>query len=373
MKISSLIFTAVLIPYTIFSSCKNESSSITTPDIIFTSTTILVAEDAPGAVVKLPVYLSEASDKIVTVDFATSDSTAIAGQDYVAVQSGKLTFNPGEKSKSISISILHNTDLKQDVYFRVVITNPVNASLNKTDMTIRVVNIDYATLVWSDEFTDTYLNTSCWNYELGNNNGWGNNEKEVYTNNADNVHLDSGYLHITVLNPSVNSYTSGRITTLGKKEFTYGRVEIRAKLPQGQGIWPALWMLGSNISIVGWPKCGEIDIMELLGQQPDKVYGTLHWDNSGHKSMGSNMTLSGGSFSNNFHIFTLIWTPNNFKWMIDNTQYFELTRTAISSFPFDLPEFFIFNVAVGGNWPGSPDGTTTFPQHLIVNYIKIYQ
>jgi beta-glucanase (GH16 family) len=132
-------------------------------------------------------------------------------------------------------------------------------------------------------------------------------------------------------------------------------------------------MLGGNISVVSWPECGEIDIMEYLGHETNKVYGTVHWEDIGHKYLGSNTVLTPGNFHEDFHIFTLTWTPNRFSWSVDNQQYFELLRSTIPLFPFDLPEFFICNVAVGGNWPGPPDETTTFPQHMIVDYIRVYQ
>jgi len=367
----SLILTAI--PMLTLISCNKGSASSQNPDFTFSSSVYPVAEDITGSSVDLPVFLSGASDEIVTLEYSTLDSTAVEGENYVAVSSGKLTFNPGETAKSINITILHDTTNKQDVYFKVALSNPVNAVLKKSSMTVKVLNVDYTTLAWSDEFTGTDLNTSWWNYEQGNNNGWGNNELEVYTNKIENVHLDTGYLHITALSPSNGSYTSGRLTTQGKKEFTYGKITIRAKLPVGQGIWPALWMLGGNISSVSWPKCGEIDIMEYLGHQSNKVYGTLHWDENGHKYLGGNMTLSTGTFSSDFHLFTLVWTPSRFTWLVDNQEYYELDRLAVSNFPFDLPEFFIFNVAVGGNWPGPPNETTVFPQHMIVDYIRVYQ
>jgi hypothetical protein len=345
--------------------CKKESTS-EKPFIQLTANSS-TAEDVSGGSVRLLVYLSDTYDETVTVNYSTSDSTAVAGTNYTAVSSGTVSFKPGERSAAFNVPILHDTAGKEDVYFKVKFSNPVNAKLQASSMEVKILNIDYANPVWSDEFDESVLNTSWWNYEQGNN------ELEVYTNSEANVHLDSGYLHISALSPSVNSYTSGRITTLGKKEFTYGRIEIRAKLPYGQGIWPALWMLGSNISTVSWPKCGEIDIMEYLGHQTSIVYGTLHWDEGGHKYRGGNTALSSGTFSNSFHIFTLIWTPNSIKWLLDNQQYYALDRSDVSYFPFDLPQFFIFNVAVGGNWPGNPDNTTVFPQHMIVDYIRVYQ
>jgi len=369
MKNRLKFFLIVIIQLLIMNSCKKESI---TPDITFTSSVFTVVEDISSASIKITVRLSGTSDEIITIDYSTDDSTALAGKDYVAIASGKLTFQPGETSGSIKINILPDTAQKQDVYFRVVLSNPVNVLMNETNITVKIINVDYATLVWSDEFSAASLNTAVWNYELGAG-GWGNNELETYTNSIDNVHLDSGYLHITVLNPSGSYYTSGRLTTQGKKDFTCGKIRIRAKLPQGQGLWPALWMLGANFSTAGWPKCGEIDIMELLGNAPSVVYGALHWDDNGHTSRSNSYTLSGSSFSNAFHTFTFIWTPNNFKWLVDDKMFFNLSRSEVNTFPFNLPQFFIFNVAVGGNWPGSPDQTTVFPQHMIVDYIRIYQ
>ena len=304
--------------------------------------------------------------------YKTIDSTSIAGRDYVAVTAGKLILKAGETSKEIKINIIQDTSKKEDVYFSVVLSNPVNAILTSAHTTVKIANVDYAKLVWNDEFNSGPLNTGIWNYEVGAT-GWGNNELENYTSSVENVHLDSGYLHISALNPSGTSFTSGRITTKGKKEFTYARVEIRAKLPEGKGLWPALWMLGANFSSAGWPKCGEIDIMELIGSYPSVVHGAVHWDSNGHLSMTNEYSLQAGKFSSGFHKFSLIWTPNTLKWFVDKQQFFYQGRSGISAFPFDLPQFFIFNVAVGGNWPGSPDGTTVFPQHMIIDYIRVYQ
>jgi hypothetical protein len=371
LKYKFLLSSIVILLSLLLISCKKDGQSFT-PGIKVSKTPFTVIEDAPAASVSLAVNLSGPSDKEVSVNFITADSTAVAGKDYVAVTAGKLTFLAGETTKTITINILQDSAQKADVYFKVVLSNPVNAKLDSRYAKVKIINVDYGTLVWSDEFTTGPLNTAVWNYEQGAG-GWGNNELENYTNSINNVHIDSGYLHITALNPSGASYTSGRITTKAKKEFTYGRFEIRARLPEGKGIWPALWMLGGNISSVGWPKCGEIDIMELLGDTPSKVYGSLHWDSNGHLSRSNQFSLQGGKFSSGFHKFTLVWTPNTLSWYVDNQRFLIIFRSEISAFPFDLPEFFIFNVAVGGNWPGSPDGTTLFPQHMIIDYVRAYQ
>lgn len=371
MKYFIALFMFMALQPILNSSCKKEGSSVI-PEIKINNTLVQIAEDVPNGTSNIAISLSEVSDRIISIDYISADSTAVAGMDYVALTSGKLTFKPGEKSKSINVNILPNSDKKVDSYFKIVLSNPVNITIPVTKIVVKILNVDYANLVWSDEFNNAALNTEVWNYELGGG-GWGNNELETYTNSINNVHLDTGYLHITALNPSPNSYTSGRLTTKGKKEFTYFRVDIRAKMPEGQGIWPALWALGGNISTVNWPKCGEIDIMEYLGHTPSKVYGTLHWDSNGHQQNGSSFTLPSGKFSTDFHIFSLIWTPNQFKWLVDNQEYYFVPRGSVSAFPFDLPEFFIFNVAVGGNWPGSPDANTKFPQNMIVDYIRVYQ
>jgi predicted small secreted protein len=372
MKSSTLLIALLVLQAISFISCNKDEGPGEPPDVIINVTPFSISEDAPGLYITVPVYLSATYGDVVTVDYSTQDSTAVAGRNYEAA-SGTLTFNPGETLKPIMVNIMHDTAGKQDLYFKIKLSNPVNTLLTLSNIRVKIVNIDYATLVWSDEFGTSPLNSNWWNYEEGNNNGWGNNELEVYTRDPENVHIDSGYLHITALNPWEGHYTSGRITTQNKKVFTYGKMEIRARLPEGQGIWPALWMLGNNFAEVSWPRCGEIDIMEYLGHETNKVYGTLHWDDIGHKYLGSNTTLPTGSFHADFHLFTLIWTQNSIKWMVDSQQYFELTRDVVGKFPFDLPQFFIFNVAVGGNWPGPPDETTVFPQHMIVDYIRVYQ
>ena len=357
----------------LFSCKKDEDLLPFKPSSIYYNNVVTVAEDDPSLTATIKVNLSKKSDSTVVVTYSTEDSTAQDGIDYTGTANASLTFNPGETTKSINIKIKANASEKRDLVFFVNMEGATNSVFEPGKVRVKIVNTDFENLVWSDEFTDAILNTADWNYELGNNNGWGNNEKEVYSNSLNNVFLEGGYLNIKAIKEADNSYTSGRLTTKGKREFTFGRVEILAKLPEGKGIWPALWMLGANISTVSWPKCGEIDIMELLGHEPNKTYGTLHWDESGHKMQGSNYTLPTGSFSSDFHLFTFTWTPSRMVWHVDNYKYYEVYKTSLPNFPFDLPEFFIFNVAVGGNWPGNPDESTVFPQSMVVDYIRVYQ
>ncbi|MBT6744962.1 MAG: glycoside hydrolase family 16 protein [Flavobacteriales bacterium] len=233
------------------------------------------------------------------------------------------------------------------------------------------------TLVWSDEFEGTAL-SSDWTYDLGTGDwGWGNNELQYYRQN--NAVVDQGLLVITAKEEIVNSnnYTSARIKTQGLKSFQYGRVDVRAKLPKGKGIWPALWMLGDNISSASWPNCGEIDIMEMIGggvSNEKTIYGTLHWDDNGsHASYGGNNSLNSGIFADEFHVFSIIWNSSSIEFLRDDIQYHiaDITPTQLSEFHQNF--FLIFNVAVGGNWPGNPDGTTDFPQSMYVDYIRVFQ
>jgi hypothetical protein len=237
--------------------------------------------------------------------------------------------------------------------------------------------VGYA-LIWQDEFNGINLNESDWNYEI-NGNGGGNNELQYYR--KENTSVSDGFLIIEAKKESFSgkSYTSSRLTTQNKFDFKFGRVDIRATLPKGQGIWPALWMLGSNFPSVGWPKCGEIDIMELIGGtgNDNTVYGTIHWDNNGTNActceQNNDYSLTTGIFADEFHVFSIIWDANSIHWFVDDIPFKTVDISQPDFREFQNIFFFIFNVAVGGNWPGSPDSSTLFPQKMIVDYIRVFQ
>ena len=234
-------------------------------------------------------------------------------------------------------------------------------------------------MVWSDEFEGTNLNEKFWNYEIGNNNGWGNNELQYYK--KENTSVKDGYLIVEAKNESAGNqiYTSSRLTTQNKYNFKYGRVDIRAALPKGQGIWPALWMLGKNITTVSWPKCGEIDIMEMVGGNSgvgsDKTtYGTAHWDNNGTRALyGGNTKLTSGIFNDEFHVFSIVWDAQKIVWYLDDKQFHVIDTTPAGLSEFQEEYFLLVNLAIGGDWPGKPDGTTVLPQYLVVDYIRVFQ
>ena len=232
-------------------------------------------------------------------------------------------------------------------------------------------------LIWSDEFNGNIVNTSYWTFETGTGyGGWGNNEWQYYK--QENAWLDNGSLIIEARkeNYSGSDYTSARIITKEKESFKYGRIDIRAILPEGQGIWPALWMLGDNISSAGWPKCGEIDIMEMIGgnNRENTTHGTLHWDNNGeHIYEGESYSLTSGIFADKFHVFSIIWDETSISWLVDEIQFYEHDITPDHMSEFHQKFFLIFNVAVGGNWPGYPNETTIFPQQMKVDYVRVFQ
>jgi beta-glucanase (GH16 family) len=243
-------------------------------------------------------------------------------------------------------------------------------------------------IVWSDEFNqpdNSLPDPTKWGYDTGGG-GWGNNELETYT--TTNARILGGQLVIEAdqsISGGKTNYTSARIKTEGKWSWAYGRMEARIKIPRGQGIWPAFWMLGTNIDAgVGWPTCGEIDIMENIGKTSDQGtdHGTIHGpqggnDYNGGQGVGNSYTLPGGAaLADAFHIYAMEWTPNQIKWFLDSTQFFTATPASLPSgatWVFTQPQFFILNVAVGGNWPGNPDATTVFPQQMIVDYVRVYQ
>ena len=238
-------------------------------------------------------------------------------------------------------------------------------------------------LVWEDNFTGPAgqsPDATKWTYDIGigpGNDGWGNQELQYYTDRPENVALDgAGNLAITARSESYagRAFTSARINTKGIFSQAYGRFEARIKMPWGPGIWPAFWMLGDNIDEVSWPQCGEIDIMEYLGHEPKTTHGTLHYNNSGHRYQGDSYNLPGAqNFNDNFHIFSLVWSEYGLKWYVDYNLFFELTDDEVAFEAFRLLQFFIMNVAVGGNWPGYPDETTVFPQTMQVDYVRVFK
>lgn len=232
-------------------------------------------------------------------------------------------------------------------------------------------------LVWADEFSGPNIDQTKWSFQTGAS-GWGNNELQNYTDRIDNATINSGHLNIIARAETYMgaNYTSARMRSIFKGDWTYGRIEGRMKLPEGQGIWPAFWLLPSENVYGIWPFSGEIDIMELLGHEPNKTYGTIHTQGSGGPySSGANYTLPSGTFSDSFHDHVIEWEPTAIRWYVDGTLISTKTPADLSPYfwPFNQDFHIILNTAVGGNWPGAPDATTSFPQTMEVDYVRVYQ
>ena len=236
-------------------------------------------------------------------------------------------------------------------------------------------------LVWADEFdgpAGSAPDPAKWTYDLGHGqSGWGNNELEEYTKSPENVALDGeGHLVIHALKDSTGRYTSARLKTQGLFEVRHGRIEARMKLPYGQGIWPAFWMLGADIGTAGWPRCGEIDIMENIGKEPSIVHATVHGPGySGAQGIGAPATMANGArVADDFHVFGVEWTENDLEFFMDGTRYHKVTPASLpagAAWVYEHPFFILINLAVGGNWPGNPDATTVFPQSLVVDWVRV--
>ncbi|MEJ0089859.1 MAG: family 16 glycosylhydrolase [Limisphaerales bacterium] len=237
-------------------------------------------------------------------------------------------------------------------------------------------------LYWSDEFDGNSINANNWTFDIGNGSGgWGNNELEYYTSRPENVYVSDGLLHIVARQESYGgrNYTSAKLKTSGLFSKKYGRFEFRAKLPQGQGYWPALWMMPQNSAYGGWASSGEIDVMENKGRLPANVLGTIHfggtWPNNVHSS-GPSYNFPAGDSVTNFHTYAVEWTTNAIRWYVDDHLFQTQTSWWSSGgsypAPFDQAFYIIMNLAIGGNFDGNPDGTTIFPQEMQVDYVRVY-
>lgn len=355
-----------------------------------------IEEGNEDSAIFVRLSLNKVSTGNVTASISTYDVTAEAGSDYIGFNDVPVIIPAGSLVAEYRVDIKGDEELEADETFEVRIDNIEGATIDDGTAVITILTDEgsssgllipttgYSTpesydgleLIWQDEFNGDQIDESFWTFEIGNGTwGWGNNELQYYR--KENASIYEGHLVIEAKDEPFNgfNYTSTRMITQNKFDFQYGRVDIRASLPKGQGLWPALWMLGSNFSTVGWPACGEIDIMELLGHEITRVHGTAHWrDGSGNNaSYGGHKDINSSTFHDKFHVFSIEWNANEIKWFVDDVQYHVIDITSSPLSEFREKFFFIFNVAVGGNWPGSPDATTTFPQRMIVDYIRVFQ
>lgn len=243
-------------------------------------------------------------------------------------------------------------------------------------------------LVWSDEFEGAVIDESKWSYDLGDGCdispdlcGWGNNELQYYTESPENSFLSDGKLVIKAIKEipyylDEYPFTSARMVTKSKGDWKYGRIDVRAKLPIGKGLWPAIWMLPTENVYGGWPKSGEIDIMENVGDEPQRVFGTIHYGHDFWRFNSKGIELDEGTFADDFHIFTVLWTESCIQFQMDGKNVgVPNSRSTVlpTTWPFDQEFYLLLNVAVGGNLPGNPDPSTIFPQTMEVDYVRVYQ
>ncbi|SEA78572.1 glycoside hydrolase family 16 protein [Pedobacter hartonius] len=245
--------------------------------------------------------------------------------------------------------------------------NTETDNIPKLNETIKTASGFVGPLVWSDEFNGSAVNLTKWTFESGKGQ---NNEKQFYQ--ASNTTVSNGNLVITAKKQSVGgmSYTSSRLNTSGKFSILYGRLEARIKGPLGQGLWPAFWALGQNFSTVGWPKCGEIDIMEHVNAN-NTFYGTIHWDNNGHAQYGNQTTATGGDY----HVFAIEWDSASIRWYLDGNLFntANIKDNINGTDEFHKPFFIILDMAVGGDFPGSTIDETKLPANMLVDYVRVYQ
>ncbi len=382
----------------IFMSCSvdEEPEPMVTAPIVSVED-IIVEEGNDNKFVFVRLVLNKQATELGTVYISSEDVTAEAGVDYVAFDNVPVVFEQDDLVKEYRIEIIGDIEEETNEIFNVKIESAEGLTIGDNSGTVTIQTDDnsstgivvpstgYTTpenyagmdLLWRDEFNGTSIDESKWNFEIGTgSNGWGNNELQYYRKENAFI-IEDDYLVIDAKEEAFSGrqYTSTRMTTQGKFDFAFGRVDIRANLPTGQGIWPALWMLGANFSSVGWPSCGEIDIMEIIGSKPSTLHGTTHWsdDSNNYASYGGETTLPSGIFKDNFHVFSIVWDSSKIRWLLDDVEYHVIDISPSGLSEFRSPHFFIFNVAVGGNWPGSPNNTTEFPQQMIVDYIRVFK
>lgn len=338
----------------LFFSCGGSSSGSSEP-VVTTPTNLVINKVVVGSSTTMPN-----GDGTGVVNFTVSANNA---KEYkMSVDGEILTSTTGSFTYTFKQSGTNDHTVYVSAY------NGDKFISGSTIVTVYVI----PKAVFFDEFNvDGAPDSSKWGYDLGNNNGWGNNEAQYYTNRTQNAVVSNGTLKINLIKEAYQgyNYTSARLLSKGKYSMKYGKVEIRAKIPSGGGTWPALWMLGDNIDSVGWPACGEIDIMEHVGNQLNRIFGTLHYPGrSGGNADGASVMISNATTE--FHIYSMEWNASNIKIYVDNQLFFTYNNNPNS--PFNQNFFFIMNVAMGGNFGGTIDPNVTNAS-MEVDYIRVYQ
>jgi len=336
--------------------CDNSDGSVENPTVTITCSTHELSFD------------SDAGTATVNIS-VTNEWTIYSTADWLSVSPGS-SINPSE---TVTVAVEKNYDPSARIANLVVKSGSVRDTISVEqagDVSDEIVAPEGYSLVWHDEF-ETGISPD-WTFETGNgSSGWGNNELEYYL--QDNASVSDGVLQITAKKESYGgySYTSARMKTMGKRNWTYGIIEARMKLPSFTGSWPAFWMLGENVSQVGWPACGEIDIMEHINTE-SKTYGTVHWFADANASYGGNTTVTDIT---SYHVYAIEWDENSIKWLVDGVQFHEVSikNSVNGTDEFHKSFFVLLNFAIGGNWPGFTVDDSAFPATMYVDYVRVFQ
>lgn len=389
----AVTFGMTSIPMNIVSvSAKSEVRKVKSVSIVKPATDVFVLKKGSTCSLRVKIAPSNATNKKVT--YVSSNKKVVTVTKEGVIQAKKAG------TATITISALDGSGVKATCKVKVKKQEqeskpevPETPNVPETPEAPEIPNVPETTipqydgyqLVWNDEFAGDSLNFNDWQYEP-HEPGWVNNELQEYTESTDNVYVEDGKLVIQALkneDGETTTYTSGKVTTQNKQDFKYGRIEASIKVPEGQGLWPAFWMMPTEQDFYGeWPKCGEIDIMEVLGHETNKAYGTIHYGEP-HKESQGTYVLEDSKFSEDYHLYSVEWEPGKMKFYIDNKLYHEVDDwyTSIEGedeltfpAPFDQTFFLQFNLAIGGNWTGNPDETTDFDNaKLMVDYVRVYQ
>ncbi len=403
MMINTLRYTLYLLLILSIYSCGSDDGSSpmpnqpnVTPELSVQETSAIEVDGGVSAIFEVRANRDDFTEE-VSFDYQTRGLTAEPGVDFNSI-SGRGTIAVGSNTLEINIEVLNDDIREIDEEFELVISNAQNATIQLASNIATIRDNDPSNIGDSDgyntptsyfgfdqslvlDFDEATIDEDVFSFELGDGCdqslcGWGNNELQKYSDSESNARIVDGRLVITATEDQPNDYRSARMITKDKVEFQFGRVDVRAKLPTGQGLWPAIWMLGANIDEVGWPASGEIDIMEMIGNRPNTVFGTAHWGNAGDPStFQSGEYTNAEEFSQSFHVFSLVWERDEIVWYVDEEKYHTVSRSTVGNVQYRFNEefFLILNVAVGGNFPGDPDETTIFPQSMEIDYLRVFQ
>jgi len=360
----------------------------------------LVEGNGSITTVTIKLTLDHPYSKTVGVSYSTIPGSAMSNEDFEAQTDKILNFKPNEVEKEIILYVVADDWREPDESFEVKFVKPFNIELLKNSCLISIKNDDTKiisggtvgyeapisypgyTLVWGDEFDGPGLNAANWTEELGDGCpalcGWGNNQLQYYTNNSNNLFFQEGKLIIEGRAESIGgkNYTSARLTTKNKKAFKFGRIDMRALVAMGTGYWSAFGLLPQDNVFGAWPKSGEIDIMENKGSEARTVYGTAHFGNGpASTNIRKGYFKPFGAYWGEFHVFSIEWKQDEINWYADNVLYGSVSKADLgaNNYPFNEQFYFIINLAIGGNFPGSPDANTIFPRWFMIDYIRVFQ